>query len=198
MNPMPADDQYLFAREVVFPPLPFDIYLSLEHVFRFWEEKAAHGSASEKIHAKAVLDSVADLPILRGLITDLDIVESHSQQISLLLSAIFPDILDDSEAKSASLPFLPVLFNLSSRLKTIFSKAGPDYKIRLKNFGEDELYRFACARVIESIYNVPVDFKHPRKVDIPDLEQGVMRLYKAITTNDFSEIKPKDNARLLS
>ena len=195
---MHADDQYLFAREVVFPPLPFEICLNLEHIFRFWEEKAAHGSASEQVHAKAVLSAVADFPTLRGPITDLDIVETHSQQINLLLSAIFPDILDDSEAKSASLPFLPVLFNLSKKLKTIFSKAGTDYKIRLKNFGEDELYRFACARVIESIYNVPVDFKHPRKVDIPDLEQGVMRHYKAITTNDFSAIKPKENARVLS
>lgn len=123
---MHADDQYLFAREVVFPPLPFDINLSLEHVFRFWEDKAAHGTPSEQIHAKAVLGAVAAFPDLRGQITDLDIVERHSHEIKTLLSAIFPDILDDSEAKSASLPFLPVLFNLSKKLKTIFSKAGPD------------------------------------------------------------------------
>ena len=103
--------------------MPFEICLNLEHIFRFWEEKAAHGSASEQVHAKAVLSAVADFPTLRGPITDLDIVETHSQQINLLLSAIFPDILDDSEAKSASLPFLPVLFNLSKKLKTIFSKA---------------------------------------------------------------------------
>ena len=57
---MHADDQYLFAREVVFPPLPFEICLNLEHIFRFWEEKAAHGSASEQVHAKAVLSAVAD------------------------------------------------------------------------------------------------------------------------------------------
>ncbi len=62
---MRADDQYLFAREVVFPPLPFDISLSLEHIFRFWEEKAAHGSPSEQIHAKAVLSEVAEFPVLR-------------------------------------------------------------------------------------------------------------------------------------
>ena len=107
-------------------------------------------------------------------------------------------MLSATEAKSASLPFLPVLFNASQKLKSIFAKAGPDYVIRVKNFTEDELYRFACARVIESIHNVPVDFKHPRKVDIPDLELGIMRHFKAVTMNDFSAIRPKENTVPLS
>ncbi len=195
---MSAETTYVYDREGAFPPLPFDVRLSLQPVFAFWENKAANGKPSEQIHAKAILDSVAAFPVLRSPIADLDIIEAHSHQIETLLSVIFPDILADSEAKSASLPFLPVLFNLSPKLKSILAKAGPDYKIKLKNFTADELYRFGCARVIESMYGVQVDFKHPRKVDIPDLEKGLNRHFKAITSNDFSSISPKENAIPLS
>ena len=195
---MDVDQHYIIAREVAFPPLPFDIRLSLEHVFHYWEEKAAHGSAPEQQHGRYILDSVAHLPVLRAPIADIQLIDTHRHEISLLLSAIFPEILSDSEAKAASLPFLPVLFNLSNKFKSILEKAGPDYTLRLKNFSDDELYRFACARVIENIYNIPVDFKHPRKVDIPDLEKGITRHFKANTSNDFSAIKPKDNAIALS
>jgi hypothetical protein len=195
---MSADDQYIITQDNTFPPLPFDVSLSLEPIFRFWEDKALYGTSPEQIHAKSILDNVAHLPVLRSPIGDLQMVEEYGKEIGLLLSAIFPDMLSATEAKSASLPFLPVLFNGSEKLKSIFTKAGPDYVIRLKNFTEDELYRFACARVIESIYNVPVDFKHPRKVDIPDLEQGIMRHFKAVTMNDFSAIRPKENTVPLS
>ncbi len=195
---MNTEDRYIITQDNTFPALPFDVSLSLEHIFRFWEDKALNSTSSEQLHAKAILDQVAHLPVLRSPIADLKIVEAHGKEISLLLSAVFPDMLSETEAKSASLPFLPVLFNASQKLKAIFAKAGPDYVIRLKNFTEDELYRFACARVIESIYNVPVDFKHPRKVDIPDLEHGFMRHFKAVTMNDFSAIRPKENTAPLT
>ena len=195
---MRADDRYIYTQDNAFPALPFDIHLSLGHIFRFWEDKVLHGNPSEQLHAKSILDSVAHLPVLRSPIDNLQIVDKHNREIQILLSAIFPDILSESEAKAASLPFLPVLFNLSEKLKSIFAKAGPDYVIRLKNFTEDELYRFACARVIENIYNVPVDFKHPRKVDIPDLELGITRHFKAVTMNDFSAIRPKEGTVPLS
>ena len=190
---MSAEDKYIITQDNTFPPLPFDVSLSLQHVFSFWEDKVSNGIQSEQLHARSILDRVAHLPVLRSPISDLQIIEAYSQEISLLLSAAFPDMLAETEAKSASLPFWPVLFNLSPKLKSIFAKAGPDYVIRLKNFTDDELYRFACARVIENIYNVPVDFRHPRKVDIPDLELGILRHFKAVTMNDFSAIRPKDN-----
>jgi hypothetical protein len=122
---MQTEDRYIITQDNTFPPLPFDVSLSLEHIFRFWDDKALYGTSSEQILAKSILDQVAHLPVLRSPIGDLQLVEVHGKVISLLLTAIFPDMLSETEAKSASLPFLPVLFNVSQKLKSIFAKAGP-------------------------------------------------------------------------
>src|SRR5687768_5390356 len=131
---MSVHDSYVYYKSEVFPQMPFDIKLSLERVYQFWENKESTGSPSEQIHAKSILDSVAHVPELRGLLSDVADIEKYSQEIELLLSAMFPELLTTNEIKAASLPFYPVLFNMSKRLKSIIHKAGPDYAMQLKGF----------------------------------------------------------------
>ncbi len=178
--------------------MPFEIKLSLERVFQFWENKAAAGTPSEKIYAESLLASVAHVEELRHPISDLSLIESYATELSALLSAMFPDILTTNEIKAASLPFYPVLFNMSSRLRGIIQKAGPDFHMGMKGFDPDELYTFGCAFLIGVIYKVNINFKRPIYFDIPDIDTGIVRHYRAFINGDFSKITPKENFRPLS
>lgn len=190
---MAAENTYLYFKEEIFPPMPFDIRLSLARVFDYWENKLAIGSASEQIHAKSILDSVAHLPVLRQPISDISLIETYQEEIRGLLSAMFPDILSNNEVKAASLPFFPVLFNKTKRLDTIINNAGKDYKMSLRGFEEKEVYILACAFLIAVGYKVPINLKRPLYFDIPDQSTGIMRHYRAFINGDFSKITPKEN-----
>jgi hypothetical protein len=195
---MNQTDNYIYYKDEVFPDMPFDIRLSLERVFEFWETKAATGTASEKIHAQSILDGVAHLPALRESTNDLKFITDHSAEISSLLSAIFPEILTNNEIKAASLPFFPVLFNMSKRLSTILSKTPDDFKLFMKGFDQDELYVLACSFLIGVMYKVPINFKRPLYFDIPDGDTGIVRHYRVMINGDFSKITPGPNFKPLS
>ncbi|MEO5906805.1 MAG: GAF domain-containing protein [Saprospiraceae bacterium] len=189
---MSSTDNYVYFKDEHWPDMPFDIRLSLERVFQFWENKVANGSASEKTHAQSILDSVSHAEELRHPISDISEIEKFHTEIEYLLSAMFPDILSTNEIKAASLPFFPVLFNMSKRLKGIIQKAGPDFKMAMKGFDEEEIYMLGCSFLIGVLYKVNVNFKRPLYFDIPD-ENGVVRHYRAFINGDFGKIIPKEN-----
>ncbi|HZV68848.1 MAG TPA: hypothetical protein VFG10_04860 [Saprospiraceae bacterium] len=190
---MTAENKYLYFKEESFPDMPFEIKLSLERVFEFWENKASNGSASEQIHAKSILESVAHATELRGPISDIHLIETYHEEMKSLLSAMFPDILSTNEVKAASLPFFPVLFNKTKRLNAIINNAGDDFKMSIRGFDEKELYILACAFLIAVGYRIPVNLKRPLYFDIPDQNTGIVRHYRAFINGDFSKITPKEN-----
>lgn len=195
---MNSIDNYVYFKDEVFPQMPFDIKLSLEKVFSFWENKAENGNASEKSHARGILDAVAHAQELRKPFNDIDKLEEYRAELELLLSAMFPEILTHNEIKAASVPFLPVLFNMSKRLQNILIKAGPDFHMRFKGFDIEELYMVGCSYLISSLYKVQVNFKRPLYFDIPDVETGFLRNYRAMINADFGIVKPKPNTKPLT
>jgi len=190
---MALENEYVYFKDEVFPPMPFDIKLSLEKVFQYWENKALSGTSSEQVHAKSVLESVAHVEELRHPISDITLIEKYREELEVLLSPMFPDILSTNEIKAASLPFYPVLFNMSKRLKSIIQNAGPDFKMGFKGFDVDELYIIGCAFLLSVVYKVPINFKRPLYFKIPDLTTGEVRHYRAFINGDFGNIKPKEN-----
>lgn len=173
--------------------MPFDIKLSLARVFEFWESKATNGTPSEQIYAKSILESVAHVPELRQAISDISVIEKYRNEIEALLSAMFPEILTNNEVKAASLPFFPVLFNMSNRLKTLITGAGPDFKMALRGYDDSLVYIMACAFLMAVAYKVPINLKRQLYFDIPDQKTGIIRHFRAFINGEFSKITPKEN-----
>lgn len=188
---MNLERDYIYYKHEAFPELPFDIKLSLEHIYSYWEDKAANGTPSEQIHARSILDGVAHLPELRHATNDLRFIETHSTELRSLLTAMFPEILSNNEIKAASLPFFPILFNMTKRMETILSKTGPDFQLYLKGYSPDEVYILACSFMIGAFYRVPINFKRPLYFDIPDQSTGVVHHYRAMINADFTTMRPK-------
>ena len=76
---MSSTDSYIYYKNEVFPQMPFEIKLSLERIYQFWENKAANGSPSEQVHAKSILEAVAHVEELRHPISDISIIEKYHQ-----------------------------------------------------------------------------------------------------------------------
>ncbi len=195
---MSLENDYIYFKHEVFPELPFDIKLSLERIYAYWEQKAADGTPAEKVQAASILESVAHLPELRQPTNDLAYIGQHENDIALLLSALFPDILTNNEIKAASLPFYPILFNMSKRLKAILAKAPADFKLFLKGYDQDDVYVLACSFLIGALYRVPVNFKRPIFFDIPDASTGVIRHFRTVINADFTRITPKPGTKPLT
>jgi hypothetical protein len=195
---MKLENEYLYFKDEEIPPMPFEIKLSLERVFQFWENKAINGTPSEQLYAQSILKSVAHAEVLRHPISDVSFIETYHTEIEALLSSMFPDILTTNEIKAASLPFYPVLFNMSGRFRNIIQKAGPGFHMGIKGFDPEELYTLGCAFLIGVMYKVNLNYKRPLYFDIPDVDTGIVRHYRAFINGDFSKITPKENFKPLS
>src|SRR4030095_5834897 len=136
---------------------------------------------------------VAHAPELREPISDITLIEKYHEEMKALLSAMFPDILSNNEIKTASLPFFPVLFNMTNRLKTIIKNAGDDFGMAIRGYEEKEIYILGCAFLLAVAYKVPINIKRPLYFDIPDKNTGITRHYRAFINGDYSKITPKEN-----
>lgn len=145
------------------------------------------------LNASRVLKIAEDYPILRDGFSDLTILQQHEKEIEGILQDAFSPVLSYNEIKTASVPFLDVIFNSSTRFKNILKTAGEDFDLQIKNMPKDQRYIIACSVILNFCYGYNLNFKRPFFYEIPDAN-GVMRYYKILYNADFIEIIPKKNA----
>jgi hypothetical protein len=144
-------------------------------------------------NARRVLKIAEDHPILRDGFSDLAILKKHEKEIEGILQDAFSPVLTKNEIKTASVPFLDVIFNSSQRFKSILKTAGDDFELQIKNMPKDQRYIIACTIILNFCYGYNLNFKRPFFYEIPDAN-GIMRYYKILYNADFTEIIPKENA----
>ncbi|WP_411893366.1 GAF domain-containing protein [Winogradskyella sp. A2] len=144
-------------------------------------------------NARRVLKIAEDHPILRDGFSDLAILQKFEKEIEGILQDAFSPVLTKNEIKTASVPFLNVIFNSSQRFKSILKTAGDDFELEIKNMPTDQRYIIACTIILNFCYGYNLNFKRPFFYEIPDAN-GIMRYYKILYNADFTEIIPKKNA----
>ncbi len=176
--------------------LPLQLHISFEKVYDLFVK---YGSDEMKHHpfhesAKAMIREIKKYPELIDGFTDFSLLEKHGDIISLLLDALFPEILTNNEIKAATIPFSFTSFKFTERFKNILNNAGDNYTLKVRNFEDDLMYIFACTLIMGTVYNHPVDLKRPFYFDIPDNNIGVTKHYRAAFNGDFMEVYPAENA----
>ena len=144
-------------------------------------------------NARRVLEITDNNPILREGFSDLNLLNTYEMEIEGILQDSFSPILTNNEIKTASVPFMDVVFNASDRFKSILKTAGEDFELQIKNMPTDQRYIIACTIILNFCYGYNLNFKRPFFYEIPDAK-GIMRYYKILYNADFTEIVPKDNA----
>ena len=147
--------------------------------------------------AKYVLDAQAPYPELREGFTDLSLLETYKDVISIILEDSFAPILTKNEIKTASTPFENLVFNSSERFRQILKDAGEEYEPEITNIPREFDYIMKCTVILQFYYGYNLDFKRPFFFDIPD-SNGVMRRYRILYNADFMEIIPTDKAKPVS
>ncbi|WP_139958608.1 GAF domain-containing protein [Flavicella sediminum] len=178
--------------------LPIQIKISFEKIYEFLENKASNKNNFFQDTAVQALNEFNKYPVLREGFTDLNLLETYSEQIGHLLEILFPELLQSNEIKAASIPFNFTTFKLSNRFRKIIEDAGDDYVLSVRDFEEDKMYILACTFIVAYYYNFTLDFKRPIFYDIPNKKTGEVKHYRTTFNGDFFEIIKTETAPPIS
>ena len=171
--------------------------VSFNKLLEHYDEQLNSSNKHMAERAKYVLDAQAPYPELREGFTDLSLLETYKDVISIILEDSFAPILTKNEIKTASTPFENLVFNSSERFRQILKDAGEEYEPEITNIPREFDYIMKCTVILQFYYGYNLDFKRPFFFDIPD-SNGVMRRYRILYNADFMEIIPTDKAKPVS
>lgn len=178
--------------------LPLKLKISFESVFEYLEDVVKNPEHILFHTAKQMLEEYKELPVLREGFSDLSYLVTYQKEIDRLMELMFPDMLQTNEIKAASIPFDFTIFKMSKRLTQILENSGDDYELEMRNFDESKIYILACTFILASCYNIRFDFKRPFYYDIPDINEGVVKHYRALFNGDYFKVKPLEGAPKIS
>ena len=176
--------------------LPLQLKISFEKVFLMYKKYTGDDFIDHPFHksAKLMVAEIEKHPELIDGFSDFNILEKLEDKISLLLEPLFPEPLLLNEIKSATIPFTFTSFKFTTRFENILNNAGDGYFAKPRNFEDDLLFIYGCTMILASVYNYNIDLKRPFFFDIPDINTGITRHYRAAFNGDFGEITPTKNA----
>ncbi len=177
--------------------LPFSIKISFNKLIERYEELAKSDDQFIASNARRVLKTQEPFPELRDGFSQTSVLKECEKEIKVILQDSFSEVLSLNEIKTASVPYHNFIFNASKRFENIIKKAGPDFKLEIKNMPENDWYILACTIIMSYCYDFSTDFKRPLYYEIPN-ENGVVRIYKILYNADFMEILPTDKAPKLT
>lgn len=174
--------------------IPLKLKISFEAVFKYLETIAENKNHYLYPTAINMLEEYKAYPELREGFEDHSYLEKYNAEIDKLLDILFPDVLQSNEIKAASIPFEFTTFKLSKRFERIMDNAGEDYKLKLRNYDEENLYILTCIFILGYCYDFKLDFRRPFFFDIPDMNTGMLKHYRTLYNGDFFTVKPLENA----
>ena len=172
---------------------PFILKISFNKLLMYYEYLSRSEDEFMAAKAKRVLKAQKPHPILRDGFSDMSCVETYRNEINIILQDSFSPVLTKNEIKTASIPFHDFIFNSSERFKNILKAAGKDFKLKIRNMPDDELYVISCTVILSFCYRYDLNLKRPFYYEIPDAK-GIMRYYKILYNADFCEIIPNEKA----
>ncbi len=178
--------------------LPLKLVISFESIFEYLE--AISKKEEHVLHPTAVklLDETKDFKVLREGFEDKNYLFTYEKEIDRLLDIMFPELLQTNEIKAATIPFDFTMFKFSSRFKSILEKSGDSYEIEMRDYDESMLYIMSCTFILAFVYKINFDFKSPFLYDIPDVDQGLVKHYRALFNGDFFKVRALENAPKLT
>ncbi len=172
---------------------PLDIEISFMKLFETYKEQLNSDSALVVARAKEVLKVAKEFPMLSNGLRSMDDIMEYEEQINLITEDLFASVLQGNEIKIATLPFSEYIFRSTDRYKNIMKVAGPDYDLKLTDFGDDQFYIMGCSVILNAYYGFSVDFRRPFFYSIPD-NRGIIRHYRVLYNGDFIHIEKGENA----
>lgn len=172
----------------------FNSYLSFKPLIEALKKNIADGNHGVKKLYGHVIEELESHPELLGTITDMSVLEPHSELIEELLSAVFPPTTPN-QLHAVSWPFKFETVYASPLFKTLLLKPGtnvvnvPDSKVGI-NLSQEKL-RFAYGMILRKYlgYNTPDNTRtiHP----YVDPLSGLTKYMELRVDSRFIDVRPK-------
>ena len=176
---------------------PLKRVISFHKLLEHYERLAEGDDEFLAQKAKYILKAQAPYPELRDGFCDISLLKEHEKVIKIILQDSFAEVLGKNEIKTATLPYVDVIFNSSERFGQIIKAAGKDFELKVRGIPEELSYIMGCAIILNFYYGFKLDFKRPMFYDIPDAK-GVMKHYRILYNADFMDLIPTENAKDLT
>ncbi|KJJ38864.1 hypothetical protein [Aequorivita vladivostokensis] len=175
---------------------PLKVKIGFKKVFEAFKENTPETEVEKNLAAE-ILSVEENFPELSQGISDFDLLPKYMKQIDTLLNPLFPSVLGKNEIKFATIPFQDFAFKSTQRYKNLIKAAGPDFKLDIINFDDDQFYIMGCSIILSEYYDRKVDFRRSYYYNIPD-ERGMVKNYRLLYNADFVEIQKTDEAKDIS
>lgn len=172
---------------------PLILKISFDKVLSYYERLAQSDDSFLAQKANRVLQAGSVTPKLRTGFSDPSLLLTYHREIEIILEDSFSGILTQNEIKTASMPLHDLIFNASARFRSILKNAGDDFKLKITNMPENDLYRVACILILYFYYDKKLSFKRPLFYEIPD-EKGLLKTYKILYNTEFAEVIKTESA----
>lgn len=168
-------------------PMPVRVRPSFTAMFDYWKAQAADPDPAKHKPARDLLDRLSAHPELARPFEDPAVLVKYTSQIHELFAPLFPEPLQTNEIKALSIPFTGYLMNHTTRFENILANAGQDVQLEMPDFDPDEFYKMGCISVLNAVYGAGIEYKQPFYFEIPNLNTGITRRYRAFFNADFGK-----------
>lgn len=177
--------------------LPLLFKISFDKLLQHYEMLAESDDPFQVKKSQRVLGAAKVDDRLRSGFSDTELLNTYQKEINIILEDSFSEVLTRNEIKTASVPLHNLIFNSSSRFKTIIENAGFDFHLSIKNMPEDDLYRVACTIILYFYYGYEMNFRRSLFYEIPDAK-NILRTYKILYNADFAQVLKTDKAPFIT
>ena len=178
--------------------LPYDVKISFTTLIDYWKQLSLSDNPYESTRAKGVLESIAHAKELFEPFEDISLIEKYKDEITLLSTPLFPELLQENEIKALTIPFHKVFVVTTSRLDGIMTRADGDATGTIDEVTDDEMYLMSSIYLLNKIYNAGIHFNKPLYFGMTDKETGLKKKFRTFFNADFVKITPKDSAPKLT
>lgn len=175
------------------PVLPYRVRANFKALFDYWNTLAESENPLEAGRAKDVLDRVGHAKELFSPFEDVSLLEKYRDEIALLSSPLFPEMLQTNEIKALTIPFIMNFFQTTKRLESILIRGDGRITGAIDELSEDEMYQFASVFVLNMYYKAGIDLNKPMFLTIPDAETGIERKYRTMINADHVKVDRCDD-----
>lgn len=175
-------------------PFPFRSRLNLAGLMGYWEINLQTNDTFGVYPTEKILKQIRDAEALRNPIDDLGILKKHERLVGMMMSAIMPTAMLDSQLSAALIPFSFEGFYSTPGFRKIL----PLDKIRrdiVTNFKDNDMesakiFR-ACVFILNKFYGTDVQIDEPILISIPDTDTGLLKAFKVELNVRFIDVIQK-------
>ncbi len=173
---------------------PFSAKLNLSALMGYWEVNLQTNNAFSLYPTDDILKAIKDASELRQPIEDLKILDKHKTLLGMLMSAVMPPALLESELSAALIPFDFIGFYATPGYRKILPidtlRTDIVSNLRGNDMEAAKILR-ACIFILNKFYGTEISIDEPILVTIPSNETGLDKIYKVDISLQFVDVIAK-------